>query len=242
MISAIFKSLRIGLLSLKNLLACVPKYLYCDFMRSIDSQPKRSTFDPISPEILQAVSDTGGVTDGSIIPLLQGLSPLEMRIKLTIQKYKPAYSAFAEARRQGGSKRRLKKQIKAVLEADRILKFWLPWFEGISRELFSVISKGEIRRAAKWLSLWPPQRGRRDEFILARCAEELAQVFKRSGRSRRPWTEIGEIIATEIPEAHAPHKSDLGHWIYQIVKRNRQRDRKRKKLRKIYRENLRAVG
>jgi hypothetical protein len=185
----------------------------------------------VSSAVWQAIADTGGVTDCSLIAL-ENQSPLEMRITLTIHKWRPAYSAFAEGRKRAGNKRQREKQIKAIREADRVLKFWIPWLcAEISGDLLCLVANGELGRVADWLSRWPPQSGRTDEFILAACAEDLAVVFKRSGRRKPPWTEIGEIIATKIPEAGAARSvSDRGQWIYQLVKRHRRRKEELKKI------------
>ena len=145
-----------------------------------NGESKQETADfhhPVSPEILQAVIDTGGITDGSVIPLLKDLSPLDMRITLTIHKWRPLYTARAEAHQRTG-KRRLKSQKNTLLKANEVLKFWIPWlsaYDEISKELLALISKGELLRIADWLSLWPPQKGRRDEFVLVGCAEDLAK-------------------------------------------------------------------
>jgi hypothetical protein len=191
-------------------------------MGNDESKQKTADFrHPVSPKILQAVTDTGGVTDGSIIPLLKDLSPLEMRIKLTVQKWRPAYSALEEARRRAGSKRQRKKEVDAIVNAERVLTFWLPWLSGdgvISGDVISLINKGEL---SDWLKRWPSKLGRRSELILAGCAEDLEKVFKQFGRRKSPWEEIGQAIATGIPEAQA-YKSDSGNWIYQLVKRHRQ--------------------
>jgi hypothetical protein len=139
-------------------------------MGNDESQQKPADFHhPVSPEILQAVIDTGGVTDGSIIPLLEGLSPLEMRINLTVRKWKPAYTAFAEARKRTGSKRQRKKEIDAIAKAERILAHWLPFLsaDGLNPgNVSSIIAGGKW---SEWLKQWPSQAGRPSEFILAEC-------------------------------------------------------------------------
>jgi hypothetical protein len=191
-------------------------------MGSTETKQKTADFHhPVSPEILQAVIDTGGVTDASIIPHLKDLSPLEMRINLTIQKYKRAYCDFNEARKRAGNKRIRKKAADTVAKAERILTDWLPWLsaDGLTPgSVSSLITRGKW---SKWLSRWPTQMGRPSESILAGCAEELVKVFKQSGYRKPPWGQIGEAIAVMIPEAHFSDKSDLGHWIFQIVKRHR---------------------
>jgi len=205
-----------------------------------NGESKQETADfhhPVSPEILQAVIDTGGVTDGSVIPLLKDLSPLDMRITLTIHKWRPLYTARAEAHQRTG-KRRLKSQKNTLLKANEVLKFWIPWlsaYDEISKELLALISKGELLRIADWLSLWPPQKGRRDEFVLVGCAEDLAQVFIRSGRRKPPWKEIGKIIAEQIPWVYVPitNWDDRGNWIYNLVTRRRAREQELKKLSKL---------
>jgi hypothetical protein len=180
---------------------------------------------PVSPEILQAVIDTGGVTDGSIIPDLRGMSPLEMRIKLTVQKYRPAYKPFDEARERAGSKRKRKKELNAIVKAERVLTFWLPWLSGdgvISADVVSLIQQGKL---SEWLKHWPSQMGRRSELILFWCAEDLVKLFKQSGRHTSPWKKIGEAIAEGIPEAQPPHRSDLGNWIHKLVQRHQELER-----------------
>jgi hypothetical protein len=154
-------------------------------------QKKADFHHPVPPEIVKAVIDTGGVTDGSIIPLLKGLSPLEMRIKLTVQKYRPAYKALEEARERG-TKRQLKKQINAVLEAERILKFWSPWLSGdgvISADVVSLIAKGKL---SEWLKQWTSKKG----MILADCAEDLARLFYNSGDASRRGEKSGKLLPT----------------------------------------------
>src|SRR5688572_17491473 len=96
---------------------------------STESKQKRADFHPplTHAALLQAVIDTGGVADELAIPLLKDISLLEMRIKLTIRKWKRAYSAFAELSRRWGSKRQRKKQVGAVVKAEKVLEFWLPW-------------------------------------------------------------------------------------------------------------------
>jgi hypothetical protein len=191
-------------------------------MGNDESQQKPADFHhPVSPEILQAVIDTGGVTDGSIIPLLEGLSPLEMRINLTVRKWKPAYTAFAEARKRTGSKRQRKKEIDAIAKAERILAHWLPFLsaDGLNPgNVSSIIAGGKW---SEWLKQWPSQAGRPSEFILAECAEDLAKVFKREGYRKPPWEEIGNIISDKILDADGLHKGDLGNWILNLVKRHR---------------------
>src|SRR5262249_1675731 len=135
-------------------------------MSSSESQQKMAAFHhPVRPDILQAITDTGGVTDGSIISELEALSPfdpqtpLNIRINLTIQKYKTAYSAFREARRRGGSKRQLKKQADAIVKAEQILKPWLPFLLGdqfISGEMADFIAKGKL---SEWFKHRQPHRG-----------------------------------------------------------------------------------
>jgi hypothetical protein len=197
-------------------------------MGNTESQQKPADFHhPVSPEILQAVIDTGAVTDASIIPLLKDLSPLQMRIMLTVRKWKPAYSAFNQARKRAGSKRQRKKDVDAVAKAEQILIFWLPWLsaDGLTPgEVPSLITRGKW---SEWLRDWPTQMGRPNESILVGCAEDLVKIFKQSGNRKPPWGKIGKAIAEGIPEAQPPSKaSDLGHWIYQIVKRHRQQQRK----------------
>lgn len=179
-------------------------------------QKKADFHHPVPPEIVKAVIDTGGVTDGSIIPLLKGLSPLEMRIKLTVQKYRPAYKALEEARERG-TKRQLKKQINAVLEAERILKFWSPWLSGdgvISADVVSLIAKGKL---SEWLKQWTSKK--RDDFGGLR--RRLGEAFLQFGRRKPPWGKIGEAIADGIPGVWALGKGDCGDRIYQLVKRHR---------------------
>jgi hypothetical protein len=194
-------------------------------MGMTESKQKPADFHhPVSPEILQAVIDTGGVTDGSIIPLLMSMSPLQMRIKLTIQKWKPAYGAFNGARKRAGSKRKRKKEVDAIAEAERILNFWLPWLsaDGLTPgNIPSLIARGKF---SEWLNDWPTQTGRPSELILAGCAEDLVKVFKQSGSRKPPWEKIGEAIAAEIPEARPPSRCDVGNWIYKLVKRHRQQE------------------
>jgi hypothetical protein len=191
-------------------------------MGSDESKQKIAEFHhPVPPEIRQAVIDTGGVTDGSVIPLLRGLSALDMRIKLTVEKYRPAYKALEEARRRGGSKRRLIQDINALLKAEKVLKFWLPWLSGdgiISADVVSLIRKGKL---SEWLKEWPSKRGRRSELFLALCAEDLAKLFKQFGRREPPWGKIGRAIATGIPEARALGERDYGNWILNLVRRHR---------------------
>jgi hypothetical protein len=191
-----------------------------------ESQQKPADFHhPVSPEIVQAVMDTGGVTDGSIIPDLEGLSPLEMRIKLTVQNYRPAYRALEEARRRGGTKRQLKKQINAVLEAERILKLWMPWLSGagvISADVVPLIAKGKL---SEGLKQWPSRMGTPSKWILAQCAEDLVKLFTQFGSREPPWVKIGEAIAVGIPEAQAQENSDYGNWILKLVERHREKQR-----------------
>jgi hypothetical protein len=149
-----------------------------------------------------------------------------MRINLTVRKWKPAYAHFAEARKRAGSKRRRKKEIDALVKAERILTFWLPQLsadELTPGEVPSLITRGKW---SEWLKDQASQMGRPSEFILAGCAEDLAKIFKREGYRKPPWEEIGNIISDKILDADALHEGDLGNWIYQIVKRHRRQQEK----------------
>lgn len=192
-------------------------------MGNDESKQKTADFHhPVSPEILQAVIDTGGVTDGSIIPHLKDLSLLEMRIKLTVQNYRPAYKSFEEARRRAGSKRQRKKQVDAVMKAERALTPFLPWLSGdgvISADVVSLILKGKLSESLKQ---WPSKMGTPSKWILAQCAEDLVKLFKQWGSREPPWGEIGQAIAAGIPEAQALGERDYGNWILKLVTRHRE--------------------
>jgi len=139
---------------------------------------------------------------------------------------------FLRARIDLGSKRNRDPQVNILRKANKLLRPLIPWLSGsrqFSGEFIKSISAGELGRAADYLADWPSHRSKHDEYILACCAEDLAKMFLARGRKKPPWSDIGEIIAKEIPEAHGLSFSDLGHWIYVIVKRYRDRDLKLKK-------------
>jgi hypothetical protein len=92
--------------------------------------------------------------------------------------------------------------------------------------LHSVIN-GELNGSAIWLSWWPKSSGRRAETILAKCADELSAVFKET-IGRPNWSYVGEKISEEFPDT--PKRSDLGSWIYHLVKRHREREQRDKNL------------
>lgn len=146
-----------------------------------------------------------------------------MRINLTVRKWKPAYTASAEARKRTGSKRQRKKEIDAIEKAERILARWLPFLSADGLTPGNVSSLIAAGKWSEWLKQWLSKAGRPSEFILAQCAEDLAKVFKREGYRKPPWEKIGEIISDQILNADGLHKGDLGNWILQIVKRHRER-------------------
>lgn len=188
--------------------------------------------DSIPRDVLEAVTETVGVCDKSVIRRLIPMSPLERRVYLTVDKWKWLYKVQSRDRELRGNRNKLKKEVNTIQAADRILKTLigpLSTAEGISPQFLSCLAKGELQKIANWLSFWQTTRGRPAELALARCAEGLARVFNRHA-GRPSWERVGEIMAKEFPEAGPPLKGDLRLWALNLVRRHRQRDEQFSKL------------
>jgi hypothetical protein len=182
--------------------------------------------DSIPRDVLEAVTETVGVCDVSVIRRLIPMSPLERRVRLTVDHWKWFYKVVLRDRELRGNRNKLKKQVNTIQAAERVLKTLivpLSAADGISGEFLSYLAKGELQKIANWLSWWQTSRGRPAELALARCAEALAKVFKRHA-GRPSWECVGEIMAKEFPEAAPPVKGDLRLWTLNLVRRHRKRD------------------
>jgi len=186
----------------------------------------------IPRDVLEAVTETVGVCDASVIRRLIPMSPLERRVYLTVENWKWFYKAASRDRELRGNRKKLKREVNTIQAADRILKSLigsLSAAEGISGEFLSFLAKGELLKIAHWLSWWPTTYGRPAELALARCAEALATVFKRHA-GKKNWQRVGEIMAENFPEAGPPLKGDLRLWALNLVRRHRKRDEQLSKL------------
>jgi hypothetical protein len=92
------------------------------------------------------------------------------------------------------------------------------------------LARGQLGWIAGWISEISARGGRPPEAMVARCAEEVAAVFKRE-TGKFKWLEVGKIIAKAFPETIPKDDGgrDLRLWIYNLVKRNRNRAAKIRK-------------
>jgi hypothetical protein len=188
--------------------------------------------DSIPPDVVQAVTETVGICDGSVIRRLIPMSPLERRVYLTVDKWKWFYKVQSRDRELRGNRNKLKKEVSTIKAADRILKNLigpLSTVEGISAQFLGCLAKGELQKIANWLSWWPTTHGRPPELALARCAEALATVFKRHA-GKPNWERVGEIMAEYFPEAGPPLKGDLRLWVLNLVRRHRKKNEQLREL------------
>jgi hypothetical protein len=90
------------------------------------------------------------------------------------------------------------------------------------------LAQGGLKWVANWLAeINLKKGGRTPDPMIANCAEELAQLFKKhTGLSR--WKMVGEIVAAAFPEKLSidDGRRDIRLWIKNLVKRNQLRQKR----------------
>jgi hypothetical protein len=188
---------------------------------SVKSRPKSLIFDtPVMKIRLTSIPESY-VVDGNVdLAWLEKLSPLKRKIFFITDKWKAIYKQDEQEYKRVGNSRQLNKIIQNLLQTEKNLKDEMPWLqaeEGISITFLKNVQKGELKRIAVRLSWRAQKTGRRSQWIIARCAEELAGAFKQA-TGKRNWPEVGKIIAREFP--NSPKAKKAGDWISRLVKRH----------------------
>ncbi|MBI4284156.1 MAG: hypothetical protein HY663_06785 [Chloroflexi bacterium] len=176
-------------------------------------------------------------------------TPLERQIDQIVSKWKPAHRKFMRDFRWLLNESQRRDVISTLKKADRVLKRLADWLRTDPRvptvniqdlkkgvwaqmKVTDYLAGGGLEWVAGWLSEINQKGGRPPEAMIARCAEEVADLFKRETGECK-WNRVGEIVAKAFPESLPPDDGarDLRLWVYHLVKRNRNRRRKIQQMR-----------